>query len=108
MTERVRYGRIGDTRVPKNTLVTVRKDDTVYFGIARCRVNADKFAKDKGVELAKLRANIAQQNPTGDCKVDGTLSIHRSGVFGQVDVTEIKKLLTYFDNIDTLSVPSKK
>lgn len=98
---RVRYGRVGNQ--PKNTLVTVRQGDTVFFGIARCRLNADTAVKDEGKRLAAFRANIAASNVAGAWDKDGSLFVHKSGVFGQVAVTDIKKLLEYFDNIEEIS-----
>jgi len=98
---RVRYGRVGNQ--PKNTLVTVRKGDTIYFGIARCRLNADTAIKEEGRRLAAFRARIALDNVAGAWTVDNTLFVHKSGVFGQVNISEIKKLLQYFNTIDKVS-----
>jgi hypothetical protein len=98
---RVRYGRVGNQ--PKNTMVTIRKDDTIYFGIARCRLNADVAVKEEGKRLAAFRANIAASGVAGAWTIDNSLFVHKTGVFGQVNIAEVKKLLEYFDNIDKVS-----
>ena len=114
---RVRYSWLGErteyngcyepgNRQPKNTLVTVRSNDTIYFGIARCHIPLDSMSKEKGKALAVCRLNSAIE--TRDLSrpkawvIDGSLKIHRSGMFGQIDVAEIKKLLQYFDNLDEI------
>ncbi len=108
MTERVRYGRVADTHLPKNTLVTIRKDDTVYFGISRCRLSADRFTKEEGKRRAKQRADIAASNVAGAWTIDGSFYVHKSGVFGQVAADDIIKLLTYFRNVDELNRESNR
>ena len=96
---RVRYGRV-EGRAPKNTLVTVREDNTIYFGIARCRTEADRFTKADGLKLANLRCEVARSNPDGHFSVDGSFQLHSSGLFGQVDVDDVTKLLSHFDSVD--------
>jgi hypothetical protein len=97
---RVRYSHVVNQL--KNTLVTVSNGETIYFGIARCRLNADTATKKEGKRLAEFRATIAA-TVAGVYKVDGSLAIHKSGVFGQVNVVEVIKLLEYFDHIDEVS-----
>jgi len=101
-TTRVRYGRL-DNRKPKNTLVTVRDNDTVYFGIARCNVQLDTFHKNIGTYIAEQRARLARD----DTQVyryntlDGTsVKLHESGLRGSVPVSEVKEVVRYFRDVD--------
>lgn len=102
--EKVRFGRIEDTREPKNTLVTVRKDDQIYFGISRCRITHDKFNKEEGLKLARLRANVAIADPKGKWTIDDKdFRLHSSGLFGSVNINAVGELLDYFNNIDVIA-----
>jgi len=89
-------------------MVTIREGDTIYFGIARCRLNYDRFDKGKGLDRARVRANVAKSNPAGEWKVDGGFYLHRSGLFGNVKIGEVPKLLEYFRNVDELNIPQHK
>ena len=93
-------------RHPKNTLVTARDNDVIFFGIARCHVPLDTMSKEKGKALALNRLNSAFEASSLERPnmwvVDGSFRIHRGGLFGQVGVEEIKKLLQYFDNLDEI------
>lgn len=103
-TSRVRYGRVGKNRYPKNTLVTMRNGDTIYFGVSRCNNNAgDSFDKSLGTTIAANRATLAAYEEDNQDLVlnGGTISIHRSGLRGSVALSNITTLLNYFDNIDT-------
>lgn len=101
MSVRVRYGR-DENRTPKNTLVTVRIEDTLFFGISRCRVNDDRPVKDVGKDLASIRCSVAVDEPWNTATRDGTFEIHKSGLLGCVDISEKEKLLSYFRNIDNV------
>lgn len=99
---RVRYGR-RESRTPKNTLVTFRNGNTVYFGISRCNVEAgDTFLKSLGKHIAKQRADMASVNPdeSKDLVPGTSVKVHESGLRGRVDIGHIKELLKTFDNID--------
>jgi hypothetical protein len=103
----VRYGRLGD--LPKNTLVTLRDGDTIYFGIARCRLTMDMATKEEGKRWASYRAlqaatdkNLLADKNIGE--MDGTLLVHRDGLLGKVHVESVEKLLNYFDNIDEIQL----
>jgi hypothetical protein len=98
---RVRYGRTNDKQ-PKNTLVTVRVEDTLFFGIARCRISDDRPDKYVGKDLAALRCEVAADEPWKTDTHDGTFHLHRSGMLGCVNVDEKEKLLSYFRNIDEI------
>jgi len=100
---RVRFGRIDDKRTPKNTLITHRKEDTIYFGISRyLPTDPDPFTKEEGKRRAMERLHIALSEVAGAWIIDGSFYLHKSGLFGQVAVGEITKLLSYFDNIDAI------
>ena len=89
---------------PKNTMCTLRDNDTIYFGIARCHFPLDTMDKNHGKALAQLRINCAiaakDVERPNSWRVDGTLKVNSGGMFGQVNVTEITKLLQYFENLD--------
>jgi hypothetical protein len=101
---RVRYGRTS-TKAPKNTLVTLRQGDTVYFGVARCNTKAgDAFKRTLGTTIAANRARAALDGAVVSqytCP-EGTVSLHTSGMRGAVPVAEVRALLTYFRQVDTL------
>lgn len=100
---RIRFGRVGENRTPKNTLATVRRDGSVYFGISRCLLSVDRPDKNEGKRRAFDRLAVALSNKAGSWVVDGSFYLHKSGLFGQVGLDEVKKLLEYFDNIDEIS-----
>jgi hypothetical protein len=98
---RVRFGRVNFA--PKNTLITCRKGDTIYFGISRyLHTDPNPLTKKEGKRVAMKRLKVAISEVAGTWVVDGSLYIHRSGLFGQVSVDEVNKLLSYFDDIDTI------
>lgn len=101
----VRYSRVNGTRNPKNTLVTVRVDDLVFFGIARCNRN-DCFTKYLGKEIATSRMELAvTEGPTRLYVSEfGEVELHESGLRGLVDQDNIPALLDYFYNIDGLAL----
>jgi hypothetical protein len=97
----VRYSRVKNQ--PKNTLVTKRDGETIFFGIARCRLKADHATKEEGRKLAEFRANIAvEASGAGQFNRDGTFVVHSTGMFGCVGVADILKLLKYFDNLERI------
>lgn len=101
---RVRYGRVADTNAPKNTLVTLRQGDTVYFGIARCNtVAGDAFKRARGTLIAANRARTAASEVPGTRYVagNGITNLHQSCLRGSVPVSDVKKLLEYFRNVDS-------
>lgn len=100
-TTRVRYGR-DKNNAPKNTLVTIRTGDTIYFGISRCLLSADRPNKTEGKRRAQMRADIAASGVAGAWTIDGSFYLHTSGLFGQVNFDDIPKLLSYFDNVDSV------
>lgn len=105
---RVRYSRFSkEDRTPKNTLVTVRDGDTVYFGISRCNVKLDTFHKNIGTYIAQQRAQIVSEDqatgsdystyvPTENAE----LRLHKSGLRGRVALTDVKEVVKYFRIVD--------
>ena len=102
---RVRYGRLNN-RMPKNTLVTIKDGDKIYFGIARCHSKMDKFRKDIGIKTATIRAESAYRASNGKTYSDGVgeISLNKSGLLGVATMNSIKTLLNYFQNIDKFSL----
>lgn len=103
---RVRYGRL-ENRAPKNTLVTFRENDTLYFGIARCRKDKDVFNKKVGSYIAEQRAFLAKDDnwfKPYNQHSDTTLKVHSSGLRGCLPVENVYQLITYFNNIDSYCV----
>jgi len=99
-TVRVRYGRLED-RKPKNTLVTVREDNTVHFGIARCNVQLDRFHRKIGTYIAEQRAELARTEIAAErYKTLGRIRLHESGLRGSVPLSEVKTLVKYFRDVD--------
>lgn len=98
---KVKYGRV-DGNAPKNTLVTIREGDTVFFGIARCNMGCDNPVKEIGKILATERALLAQSGVAKAFEENGEFLIHKSRQFGKVSMEELPKLLEYFDNVDQI------
>ena len=103
---RVRYGRVDSPkapRTPKNTLVTQRVGDTVYFGIARCNtVAGDAFKRARGTLIASNRAGLARTGELTESYVtdNGVVRLHESYLRGSVAISEVTALLEYFRNVD--------
>lgn len=98
--EMTRYSKTPDKLNRKNTLVTIREDDVVYFGIARCNKKAgDKFTKRQGQVIAKARAIRAKIEKVGGAPLTG-LVLHESNLRGSVPADGIPGLLKYFNTID--------
>ena len=100
---RVRYGRPNhENRIPKNTLVTVRQGDVVYFGIARCNKEVgDTFRKTVGTHIATQRADLVRYDDVMKYDLDGEIKLHASGLRGCVSVDNMKDVVAYFRNIDS-------
>lgn len=99
-TERVRYGRVNS--LSKNTLLTISNGDLIHFGIARCNSKLDHFRKDTGKLIARNRAELAAEETIELAKTGKILEqYHPSGLRGSVSVDRVKRLLKYFENIDT-------
>jgi len=103
---RVRYSRESrKDRTPKNTLVTLRRDETVYFGIARCnRIAGDTFKRQGpsgGSTIAQVRLQLALEDNPASLVNRGNVWIHPKGLRGQVNVANVKELIEFFNNVDT-------
>lgn len=99
---RVRYSRLSETnRTPKNTLVTVKDGDTVYFGIARCNRDKDTFNKKVGGYIAAQRAELVKEDTVANYDLlGGNVKLHKSGLRGCVDYKNIKAVINYFKMVD--------
>jgi hypothetical protein len=96
---RIRYGR-NKKGSPKNTLVTIRDGELLYFGISRCNVKVgDTFQKDAGKHIAYERALLS----SAECPVSDGLCVHKSGLRGVVEKESVRKLIEYFENIERFS-----
>ena len=98
---RIRYGRTKKS-APKNTLVTIRDSELIYFGISRCNTKTgDTFQKDVGKHIAFERAALTQEQTAswGSPPVGG-IGVHPSGLRGIVRKEDVRKLIEYFENID--------
>jgi hypothetical protein len=94
----VRYGRVNGQ--PKNCLYTIRRDNTIYFGISRCKFDSgDRFIKDKGRFIASERAYLATDEL--DDNVSDLLT-DVSGLRGAINRDNVVKLLQYFENVDAI------
>jgi hypothetical protein len=91
---RIRYSRFGDSRIPKNTLVTERIGDFVYFGIARCNLKADVCIKVQGVAYAmeNLKQSYALPDDKTKCYIKDT--------YGRCHVTFLPFMLEHFYSLD--------
>jgi hypothetical protein len=99
-TERVRYFPGPDSN-RKNTLVTIRDGERIYFGIARCNLDAgDNMKKSHGRMIAKARALRAKVECGSSSTED--FSLHESGLRGVCAMESVKQLLQYFENIDLI------
>jgi hypothetical protein len=100
---RIRYGRVNEY-IPKNTLVTLRDGNTIYFGIARCNTSAgDVFRKNIGKLIAGRRAAIATcESDKYDYLTGTNIQVHNSGLRGKVSSDNVVELLQTFDEIDQL------
>ena len=90
---RIRYSR--NDKGLKNTLVTIRDGNKVYFGIAMCNTKKDHFSKKLGVQIAAGRAELARE-----------LGIVNEFDFlrgrGIINIEDIQQLLMHFDDADKL------
>ena len=95
---RIRYNK-GER---KNTLVTIREGNVLYWGIARCNSHVgDRFNKAKGRFIALGRAKTEQsryRQEFGNLYLE--FSTHSSSLRGHCDMEDVHCLLKYFDNID--------
>lgn len=95
----IRYSRfgLGDASVPKNTLVTYRDGEQVYFGIARCNLQADHPSKLLGRSQARFRADHAVRRLGG---VKCVFLINEGGLDGKCHQDTLHMLLDYFYGLD--------
>ena len=98
--EMTRYSKNPDRCNRTNTLVTIKEGDLIFFGISRCNKTAgDTFLKSKGSMVAKaraIRAKIEGREATGE------FTLYANGLRGSCSQANIRSLLEYFDNVDTI------
>lgn len=94
---------------PKNTLVTIREDNRIFFGIARYnQAYGIAFAKKMGKKIARSRAESVRKTTSGaDCTLPETIVYAKSGMAGTCNVDSIKLVLNYFDRIEELAPQGK-
>ena len=102
LKEQVRFGRFNlktnRSGQRRSTLVTLRNDDKIFFGISRCHSKLDKWDKQEGLRRARLRAQIATQMVARSASDNG-LTTYGSGLLGYCDVADVKNLIKYFREI---------
>ena len=96
---RIRYSRL-EGRKPKNTLVTIRDCDTVYFGIARCNIQLDTFYRKVGTHIAEQRALLAREDEQDRYTSNDGMVLHQSGLRGSVPVNKVSSMIEHFRSID--------
>ncbi len=125
-SERIRYGRTSRHRiltrglfgkkyteiipVPKNTLVTYRDGENIFFGIARCNDKLDTFNKDLGKRIARNRANLTlniDNVSTYTSVPDTSILVYQDQLRGMVPIVKVKELLDFFNNIDFSQLPER-
>ena len=97
---RIRYGY--DSKCQRrNVLYTIKDEDKglVYFGISRCDIKFDKFNREKGIELAKLRAEAVAAKGY-NCGLFRPNGSKRFVANGAVWAGDIKGLITWFDELE--------
>lgn len=102
MNVRVRYNR---TKERKNTLVTIREGNVIYFGIARFDPRYGlPFVKKFGVKIAQNRALKAKDKTPYP---ERGIIYSKSGLSGCCNVENIKHLLLYFESVEKLAPQNK-
>ena len=97
---RIRYGRFTKGRRHghrRSTLVTVRRDDYVFFGISKCRED-DKWDRKEGLSLAKDQLITALSGPS--IEPAGGVTLHHSKLAGICPVDDVIDLLKYFETVN--------
>ena len=103
---RIRYAFSDEReRFRKNTLITEKVDDLLFFAISRCNTKAnDVFDKVLGRNTAELRLNHAKMTREhyGTLLPPLPFYVSANGLWGWCPVSKVKNLLHHFDNIDDL------
>ncbi len=98
LTCRIRYSN------QKNTLLTCRDGDKVYYGIFRCNLaSGDRFNKKRGLQIAYERLKAFRERGNGT--VGGDVS--KNLLSGWCAVDEIKNLIRGFKAIDAIALEQK-
>lgn len=95
-TLHVRYSKAEDQ--PKNTLLTLRLEGFIFFGIARCNLGCqDKFSKKAGRAIAAERLKYAISE-SGRPKIN--MLVGKSHLWGCCREDREDHLRDHFDDID--------
>jgi hypothetical protein len=98
------YGFSDVTQKPKNTMITITRGDVVYFGIARCKEEADQFIKKEGRGRALMRALFAiEEKKSPDLAGRENFLEGEYYLYGWVTTGDVNNLLEVFEHIDTRS-----
>ena len=103
-TMQIRYSKLHNILGHKNTLVTFRKGNLLYFGISRWnRKYGIPFRKKEGVAIAQARAEDAVLflSTENSANLSGC-HILPPGLYGYCHVSYVSALLNYFDNLDNM------
>lgn len=102
---RTRYGRTDNQK--KNVLITVQVGDDVFFGISRCNLEHDQFAKATGTRIATSRCDAAMNNRDvlDNAWAGKNSKTHNNGMFGVIPAKNVPELIFYFEEIDRLMDP---
>jgi len=99
---RIRYDKRDEFNCPKNTLVTHRVGDYIYWGISRCNKEAsDRFSKKTGKMIADARASFFLDifDPS---ESEEEFVVGESLMYGRCKKEKIRDLLEHFKNIDRI------
>ena len=95
----IRYSKPKDNI--KNTLVTNRIGNFIFFGISRCNKDkGDAFNKQRGVMIAEQRALLAEEDTELEQIPETNIQVQHSWLRGKVHRDNVVQLLAVFDNID--------
>ena len=81
-----------------STLVTFRKDDTIFFGISK-RNLSEGWNKGEGIDRASDRLDLMLSGRPKSFKIKDGITVHHSGVFGSCSVDNVENLINYFREV---------
>lgn len=94
---KVRYMRGGDGEW-KNTLLTLRSEGMIYFGISRLNPN-DRFCRELGRSIAACRLSVAMQTWSKGVE---KFTESKSHFYGCLPEEDIQFLYSHFQGIDNI------
>lgn len=105
LRERVRFGRFDKPNrrngQRRSVLVTVQEGNEIFFGIAKCHSKLDRWDKETGLRLARLRVQVAQQASTKLHESGEGVFTDKAGILGRCDVSNVKDVIGHFREITT-------